>query len=175
MDGEPERLVYPTDSRGRLCGVHDAVRLVHYFCTLQGSSLSLLQTLQFAKNLFLCIVSLLEQRVISQCTGLTVTMSKFDSQTLAGSFSPYCVYLSFFAEYSVISTCSMRKKGHQLMICYSRDKPFLLFFDIKQCASVVSISELLAGDVDTNTIFTCPTQQVVYTSLVVAFSILKSA
>ncbi|CAI7988530.1 Choline transporter-like protein 2 [Geodia barretti] len=66
VDGEPERLIYPTDSRGRLCGVHDAVR----------------------------------------------------------------------------------------------DKPFLLFFDIKQCATVVSVSELLAGEVDTDTIFTCPTQQV---------------
>jgi choline transporter-like protein 2/4/5 len=66
VDGEPERLIYPTDSRGRLCGVHDAVR----------------------------------------------------------------------------------------------DKPYLMFFDIKQCATVVSVSELLAGEVDTNTIFTCPTQQV---------------
>ncbi|CAI8016272.1 Choline transporter-like protein 4 [Geodia barretti] len=66
VDGEPERLIYPTDSRGRLCGVHDAVR----------------------------------------------------------------------------------------------DKPFLLFFDIKQCATVVSVSELLAGEVDTDTIFTCPTQQI---------------
>ena len=43
---------------------------------------------------------------------------------------------------------------------FSRDKPYLMFFDIKQCATVVSVSELLAGEVDTNTIFTCPTQQV---------------
>ena len=41
-----------------------------------------------------------------------------------------------------------------------RDKPYLLFFDIKQCATIVSISDLLAGDVDKNSIFTCPTQQV---------------
>jgi choline transporter-like protein 2/4/5 len=66
VDGEPERLIYPTDSRGRLCGVHDDVK----------------------------------------------------------------------------------------------DRPYLLFFDIRRCATVVSISELISGDVDTDTIFTCPTQQV---------------
>ena len=49
-----------------------------------------------------------------------------------------------------------------LLLCF-RDKPYLLFFDLRQCAAVVSISELIAGDVDTNTIFTCPTQQVSHT------------
>ena len=51
------------------------------------------------------------------------------------------------------------------MVLCCRDKPRLLFFDIKQCATVVSISELLAGEVDTNTIFTCPTQQVTLNQL----------
>ena len=52
------------------------------------------------------------------------------------------------------------KGGATKHLSFSRDKPFLLFFDIKQCATVVSVSELLAGEVDTDTIFTCPTQQV---------------
>ena len=26
VNGEPERLIFPTDSKGRLCGVHEAVR-----------------------------------------------------------------------------------------------------------------------------------------------------
>ena len=26
VNGEPERLIFPTDSKGRLCGVHDAVK-----------------------------------------------------------------------------------------------------------------------------------------------------
>ena len=47
-------------------------------------------------------------------------------------------------------------------VCVYRDKPFLLFFDIRQCASVVSISDLLAGDFDATALFTCPTQQVLY-------------
>ena len=34
VDGRPERLIYPTDSRGRLCGVHDDVKSVlTYTCT----------------------------------------------------------------------------------------------------------------------------------------------
>ena len=37
VDGEPERLIYPTDSRGRLCGVHDDVKSVHY-CTYPCST-----------------------------------------------------------------------------------------------------------------------------------------
>ena len=41
-----------------------------------------------------------------------------------------------------------------------RDKPYLLFFDITKCATVVSVGELLQGEVDTSSIFTCPTQQV---------------
>jgi len=64
--GEPQRLVYPTDSRGRLCGVHEAVA----------------------------------------------------------------------------------------------DRPFLLFFDLVQCAQVVSVGELLSGNFDASAIFTCPTPQV---------------
>ncbi len=64
--GEPQRLVYPTDSQGRLCGVHEAVA----------------------------------------------------------------------------------------------DRPFLLFFNLVQCASVVSVSEVLSGNFDTSAVFTCPTPQV---------------
>ena len=41
-----------------------------------------------------------------------------------------------------------------------RDKPYLLFFDIIKCATVVSVGELIQGQVDTSSIFTCPTQQV---------------
>ena len=34
VDGQPERLIYPTDSRGRLCGVHDAVRYTYTHKTI---------------------------------------------------------------------------------------------------------------------------------------------
>ena len=40
-----------------------------------------------------------------------------------------------------------------------RDKPYLLFFDLTQCISVVTINELLSGD-GASGIFTCPTPQV---------------
>ena len=54
-----------------------------------------------------------------------------------------------------------------------RDKPYLLFFDITKCATVVSVGELIQGEVDTSSIFTCPTQQVQTTVNVHFFSVLK--
>ena len=40
------------------------------------------------------------------------------------------------------------------------DRPFLLFFNLIQCASVVSVSDVLSGSFDTSAVFTCPTPQV---------------
>lgn len=41
-----------------------------------------------------------------------------------------------------------------------RDKPFLLFFDLTRCLQVVSVSEIVNGNFDASSLFTCPTPQV---------------
>ena len=41
-----------------------------------------------------------------------------------------------------------------------RNKPNLLFFDLTRCASAISLTDLLNGDLDTSELFTCPTPQV---------------
>ena len=56
VDGEPQRLLYPTDSRGRLCGVHDAVKSVYIRVSFSALYLFLCLS-QFSSSL-VCIVCL---------------------------------------------------------------------------------------------------------------------
>ena len=35
-----------------------------------------------------------------------------------------------------------------------------MFFDLTKCVQVVTVSELISGDVSASTLFTCPTPQV---------------
>ena len=41
-----------------------------------------------------------------------------------------------------------------------RNKSFLMFFDLTKCVQVVTVGELISGDVSASTLFTCPTPQV---------------
>ena len=56
-----------------------------------------------------------------------------------------------------------RERGNlakTIVVSTHRDKPFLMFFDLTKCVSVVSVGELISGDVSASTLFTCPTPQV---------------
>ena len=52
--------------------------------------------------------------------------------------------------------------SHTLYIVLSaiRDRPYLFFFDITKCVSAATVGQVVQGQVDTSSIFTCPTQQV---------------
>ena len=41
-----------------------------------------------------------------------------------------------------------------------QDKPFLLFFDLTRCLQIISVAEIISGNFDASTLFTCPTPQV---------------
>ena len=46
------------------------------------------------------------------------------------------------------------------VVSLRRDKPFLMFFDLTKCVQVVTVGELISGEVSASTLFTCPTPQV---------------
>ena len=112
-NGEPLRILYPTDSMGRLCGAHSEVRWV-------------------AVHLINC-EKCMDGR---PCVWINRPRKNYVSKNGITSNTVYPISSPF------------------------RDKPYLLFFDITKCATVVSVGELIQGQVDTSSIFTCPTQQV---------------
>ncbi len=40
-----------------------------------------------------------------------------------------------------------------------RDKPNLLFFDLTRCIQIINVGEIISGNFDASSIFTCPTPQ----------------
>ena len=62
-----------------------------------------------------------------------------------------------------VSTCAcvcLCPQNTPTCIHVHRDKPFLMFFDLTKCVQVVTVGELISGDVSASTLFTCPTPQV---------------
>ncbi len=78
------------------------------------------------------------------------------------------------ALYNPLSPSAAWANGNPLRVVYPVDskgrlcgvdaavinKPNLLFFDFTRCAQVVNVADIVSGNFDASSIFTCPTPQV---------------
>eukprot|EP00731_Ephydatia_muelleri_P024032 Em0016g303a len=159
-NGNPNRLLYPVDTKGRLCGVDDGVKagVPHELISLYPKSLAVVAPASAADhNRVTCVPKPGRWSRLGYPGSLGKSAGQTGTRVTLVTNCVTCVPNQDAGPGLASRLCRDKPAGLRPALL---NKPNLLFFDLMQCAKVIKLTDLISGNVDTSKLFTCPTPQV---------------